>query len=143
MFAHGTDSGTDNYAITFGLYTDKDNSLRWYTSDISRVNSSAFAKDSISKFYSCRTGNTFENGNFAQQWANKTGGNTYAYKGYLKSTGRSDYEDILGTLWERHGISTDGYKNWQKNRGEVDKKPGSAWRYPKASSFTYWELFTP
>ncbi len=43
----------------------------------------------VSVFYACRTGNDFNNENFAQVWANKTGGETYAYRGAFTDVGRS------------------------------------------------------
>ena len=145
FYAHGTDANaagkfTGNYAITFGLYSNND--FRWYTGDISRVNSSAFASDVVSTFYACRTGNNFKNGNFAQSWANKTQGEVYAYTG---ANGRSQYSDINGTWAERHGVSilSNQWKQWYKKRGEVDKKPGAAWRAPVASYATSMSFFAP
>ena len=141
VFAHGTDNGTGYYAITFGLYTEKNSELSWYTSDISRINDSAFAEINESKFYACRTGNDFDNDNFAQTWADKTGGNTYAYRGSFNSVGRSDYANILGTWWERHFSRNDVFKNWKQNRGDIATKPGQAWRLPQGSYLTEWVLF--
>ena len=145
VYAHGTDvdsngKATGEYAITFGLYTSND--FRWYTSDISKIKSSAFAKNSVSKFYACRTGNDFENGNFAQSWAYKTGGMTYAYSGI---NGRSNYENINGTRLERHGVSlsSNRWKEWYKTRGEVDKKPGAAYRSPEPCNLSSMTLFLP
>jgi len=134
VFAHGTDvvngTATGDYAITFGLYTDKDAQLRWYTSDIGAIERSSFADNNVSVFHSCRTGNDFANGNFAQSWANRTGGTTLAYAG---GNGRSVYSDILGTVAERHGAGSSKFKAWKKNRGAVNEKPGEAWRLPKAA----------
>ncbi len=153
VFAHATDADangefTGQYAITFGLYTDKDAQLRWYTlSGLGMINSSAFASNIVSAFYSCRTGNDFDNGNFAQTWANITGGTTYAYTGAFQSVGRSDYSDILGTVIERQlakiGQGSQAFRNWQAARGNVTLKPGASWRYPKESYLTSYKEFTP
>lgn len=142
VFAHGTDGDTGNYAITFGLYTNKDEQLKWYNTNISRINGSAFASGVVSKFYTCRTGNTFDNGNFAQLWANKTSGETYAYSGL---NGRSQYSDILGTWAERHGMSILNklWSKWSTARGDRATKPGEAWRLPRASYFTSMTFHCP
>lgn len=139
VFAHGTDSGTGNYAITFGLYTNKDEQLSWSTGDISSINSSAFSSSAVSKFYACRTGNTFSTGNFAQTWADKTGGDTYAYYGAFGKTdvGRSNYANINGNKFVRHGIfASKGYRAWAAKRGPVEARPGEAWALPQASYLT-------
>ena len=145
VFAHGTDADeygnfTGKYAITFGLYSDND--FRFYTEDISKINSSAFASGVISTFYACRTGNYFDNGNFALVWANKTGGETYAYAGL---NGRSQYSNINGTGLESHGLSitSEQWQQWYNNRGPVDLRPGEAWNYPVASYFTSMCYFAP
>ena len=143
VFAHGTDSGTGNYAITFGLYTNKDEQLRWYISDISEINRAAFAINVVSYFYTCRTGNDFDNGNFAKKWAEKTGGETWAYSGW---NGRTDYSDILGTWGERHGLGSTEFEIWKAARestGSIIEKPGAAWRLPRATSFSSKKKFMP
>jgi len=143
VFAHGTDDDKGNYGVAFGY--DTDNDFRWYTSDIQKINSSAFASGVVSTFYSCRTGNNFNNGNFAQMWADKTGGNTYAYSG---TNGRSDYTDILGNWWERHGpkIVYKAYNAWKAARtsnGQMYEKPGAAWSLPQAGPNAAMTLFGP
>ena len=146
VFAHGTDDDNGNYAITFGLYDDdKDAQLRWYIGDIQRLNSSAFASNVNSTFYSCRTGNDFRNGNFAQTWANKTNGGTDAFRGI---NGRSDYGVINGYWIERHNPYATEYKNWYAARtstsnGELYLKPGAAFRYPQATWGSAMTWFTP
>lgn len=139
VFAHGTDSGTGKYAITFGLYTDIDEQLRLYTSDISNINRAAFDSESISMFYACRTGNDFDNGNFARSWAWITGGKTFAYSGI---NGRSEYSNILGTKYERH-VKTKAWKEWDKKRGDRAVKPSEAFRFPEADIFASMKYFLP
>ena len=148
MFAHGTDADADGnftgqYAITFGLYTEKDVQLRLYTQDISRIDRPIFAENAVSYFYACRTGNDFDNGNFAERWAWLLGVETWAYQG---ANGRSDYSDILGTRLERNGFGSKEFKEWQTARtsnGSVDQKPGASWRLPKAASLSSMERFAP
>ena len=146
VFAHGTDNQTGQYAITFGLYTNKNEQLSWYTKDISRINRSAFANGVVSMFYSCRTGNEFRNGNFAQTWANKTNGGTAAFHGI---NGRSNYEVINGYKIEKHNPFATKYQNWYAARtsacggGGVEVKPGAAFRYPEATKESEMTWFTP
>ncbi len=70
VFAHAYDVTAGHYAITFGLdmHGNAIQNLSWYTEDMTtNISSSAFASGCVSYFYSCRTGNTFGNGNFAQK----------------------------------------------------------------------------
>ena len=147
VFAHGTDSGTENYGITFGLYTDKNEQLTMNISDILTIRTSSFASGSISIFYSCRTGNNFDKGNFAQAWADKTGGTVYAYKGLFKDVGRSDYSDILGTVGERYmnelGYGSESFKKWKQERGEITEKPGESYHLPHKSHLTSQKKYSP
>ena len=143
LFAHGTDSGTNKYAITFGLHTNLDERFRWYKSDLAKIKSSAFSNNMTSVFYSCRTGNTFDSGSFAQLWADVTGGVTLAYKGSFNDVGRSNYANIIGTKLERHGAGSASYNSWRTKRGKVYERPGEAWRLPEASYLTSMATFNP
>jgi RHS repeat-associated protein len=143
VFAHGTDSGTGNYAIELGLYAPDASNFSWTTEAISEIDGGVFSKSIVSYFYSCRTGNTFSgNGNFAKTWADKTNGSTYAYRGLFTSVGRSDYSKILGTRLARNGVfPSAAFIAWQTARGDVTKGPGEAWSLPQASYLTTMSLF--
>ncbi|MDR1689640.1 MAG: RHS repeat-associated core domain-containing protein, partial [Clostridiales bacterium] len=154
VFSHGTDYGTGNYAITFGYGSNT--AIDWYIDDISQIDTSAFANDSVSYFYSCRTGNTFgiswndfqwAKGNFAQTWANQTEGLTYAINGL---NGRSTYANILGARIERNllsivGIGPDSLKEWRFMRGnDINVRPGAAYKLPERGwwFFDSWLIFS-
>ena len=139
VFAHGTDNNTGKYALTFGLYTKQDLQLRMYTADIDKLNRSSFASNAVAEFYACRTGNDFNNGNFASRWMLVTGCKTYAFGG---ANGRTDYSDILGTLPERK-LGNKKWIAWNNKRGNVTKKPGEAFQLPKASRFSSMKVFVP
>jgi len=130
VFSHGTDRNTGDYAVTFGLNTSS--TIDWSIADIQRINSSAFADYSITFFYSCRTGNYFRGGNFAQEFANQTNSSTYAFVGL---NGRTDYSHILGNPFERRGIGfwLGSFNAWKAARGEVTDSPGAAFRLPQGS----------
>ena len=128
VFAHGTDSGTGKYGITFGLYTDKNEKLKFSTEDIEKINSDAFSDSTLSYFYTCRTGNKFKNGNFAYSWSQKTGRPTLACVGL---NGRTDYSNILGNPIERYFI-TFKWKRWSNARGSYSK-PYEAYQLPEAA----------
>ncbi len=138
VFAHGTTDKPGNFAIRFGYFTDKDSDLSWYTEDLENIDCSAFSSSVVSEFYSCRTGNRFNNGNYAQSWADITGGVTYAYSGL---NGRSEYSDILGHSYYRW-LST-VYINWKAERGGFSERPGEAWALPHASYLTTMTTFLP
>ena len=139
VFAHGTDSGTGKYGITFGLYSDKNEQLKLYTDDISSIEGYAFASESKSVFYSCRAGNNFENGNFGKKWAWITGSRSYAYAG---ANGRCVYTDILGNRFER-AIGSGAFGEWRSMRGDVAAAPGEAYRLPQAAAFSSLKCFAP
>ena len=137
VFAHGTDYDTGNYAIEFGMYATNEKDLHWSTEYIEKIECAAFSSNVKSKFYACRTGNTFSgNGNFAQEWANKTRGSVWAYQGAITAYGKSDYSKILGTDLERYGVGTKEYEAWKIARGDITAMPGEAWRLPTHS----WKL---
>lgn len=155
VFAHGTDGDSGNYAVEFGYHTDQSKEFQWDIGSIEKISSSAFSSNVISKFYSCRTGNHFskDTGSFAQVWANKTGGDTFAFKGIFNGVGRSDYSNILGSKLDKailriesfHEIEllSIAFRNWRVNRGDVLLRPGHAWSLPQASYFTSWNKFSP
>jgi hypothetical protein len=149
VFAHGTDGGTGNYAIEFGLYTGvKNMSLK--TENIGGIYGSAFSDGAMSVFYTCRTGNTFSgNGNFAQTWVNKTDSITYAFRGLFNFTGRTDYEGINGNTLQsqadkygQYWLVSQKYEQWLQKRGGVEQRPGEAWRLPSASILSFLEVFS-
>ena len=88
LFSHGlsSDDGTIPLAFNYaGGHTSDAGGKLTITGDfIGKINSNAFSNDAVSYFYSCNTG-TSGNTSFAQNWANMTGGTTYAFKG------QSDY----------------------------------------------------
>ncbi len=107
FFAHGTafdmpfvsDPGK-GYAVALGYggYGEHNNALNIFNSDLCKIKSSSFASSSSSVFYSCRTGNEFDNVIFAQEWANVTGSITRAaaksgFPSY--DDGRTNYASIL------------------------------------------------
>ncbi len=69
-------------------------SFNIFGSDLSKINSSSFAKSSYTYFGSCRAGNKFNGSSFAQQWANLTGGSAKAATGKGLISGRTDYTNI-------------------------------------------------
>ena len=103
FFAHGTafdapgvsDPGY-GYAVALGYGGSgkHNNALNIFSSDLSKIKSSSFANSSSSVFYSCRTGNKFNNTIFAQEWANVTGSTTRAASGKGILSGRTDYTNI-------------------------------------------------
>jgi RHS repeat-associated protein len=153
VFAHGTDSGTGVYSVTLGYHSGQEAELKWTVSDIYKLDRSAFATDSYSIFYSCRTGNTFKSGNFAQTWANVSGGIVDALYGKKIDTGRSVYDNIIGTNNERRGMKywwypycpSDEYSAWwhERDEGRFEMRPGEAFRLPQAADKAYWGRFTP
>ena len=103
FFSHGTvfDEVYSNpgyegqYAIAMGYSHDNENNnLNIFTSDICKINSSAFAKSAYTYFASCRTGNLFKGVSFAQEWANMSGGTVKAATGTEYNNGRTDYNYI-------------------------------------------------
>ena len=70
-----------------GFYWSNSNEFELTKSDISRIRDYAFSGENRSIFYSCNTGTTGES-SFAQAWADRTGGTTWAFYG------KSDYEHI-------------------------------------------------
>jgi hypothetical protein len=158
VFAHGTDHGTGHYAIELGLYSggEVQAGLSWSIDDIYNIDSNAFRDDYFAHFYSCRTGNSFKYGNFAQKWADHTDGYTYAYKGMfgLTSVGRSNYANINGSKIDKlpgkiesilgnNGIFNPSkeYAEWLEKRGPVELKPMESFRLPEASYLTTMTLF--
>lgn len=104
FFSHGTifDEHYPNpgyegqYAIAMG-YNGKSeyNALNIFTSDISKIDSRAFATSAYTYFGSCRTGNKFNNKiSFAQAWANMSGGLVEAATGSEYNNGRTNYQYI-------------------------------------------------
>jgi RHS repeat-associated protein len=151
VFSHGTDYGTGNYAITFG-YGSK-TTINLYTDNISQIDPLAFAKNSVSYFYACRTGSTFgitwygypyDKENFAQAWANRTNGIVYAIGGI---NGRSTYADILGKKIEKHLLErlkkgSDSLKKWYTVRGNIFISPGIAYKLPEPVLGGFWYVFS-
>ena len=136
----------------FGLHSNKHADLKWYTGEIGNIERSAFSSSSVSYFYACRTGNTFNGTDFAQAWADVTGGTTYAYSGALGITGvgKSDYEDIYGNLVQRqlydkglYGMLSDEYVNFMINRGPIEARPGEAWSLPHAGTLSVMTTYYP
>lgn len=147
VFTHGGDYGEGNYALYFGMNSDRHYQLSWFTDKISNIYGSAFSSNAVSYFYSCRTGNTFNNGNFAQLWANTTGGATYAFSGLY---GKTDYTYIYGDKWSQffygkgiYEYLTEEYINFRNNRGPLDLMPGEAWCLPVGTSFSSMCYYAP
>ena len=130
FFSHGTifDEHYPNpgyegqYAIAMG-YNGKSeyNALNIFTSDISKINSSAFAKSAYTYFGSCRTGNKFNNKiSFAQAWANMSGGLVEAATGTEDNNGRTDYNYIYSkgspNLWSKFNSVIDFISGTRSDR---------------------------
>ena len=99
FFAHGTafdvrgisNPGYKNkYAVVLGYggHSEYNNSLNIFALDANKINRNSFANNSSTVFYSCRTGKSFNNITFAQEWANATGGTVKA------ATNRTNYKNI-------------------------------------------------
>ncbi len=161
FFSHGTafDAlGISNpgyegkYAVTLG-YGGKgthNNNLNIFSSDISKINSGTFASNSSSVFYSCRTGTSFNGVNFAQQWANATGGNvkaaTSGFTGEMLS-GRTDYTNIytnpipgLDTFCSITGLFQSPR---QKARDMYGFSIMGSQNYPEINDGGSWKTFKP
>jgi len=118
---------------------------------IFRLDRSAFAPNYYAVFYSCRTGNSFRGGSFAQMWSNQTGGRIDALISASgdNSFGKSDYQYILGTQALRNSptwllnIYMRDYAVWRSNRGPVEEGPGEAYRLPQATPESRWRTFIP
>jgi len=137
LFSHGTALADGSYAITFALFTSAHGAdFNFTVADISRLNASAFSSTARSVFYSCRTGNSFNGVNFAQQWANHTRTTTRAASGWFN--GRTTFRGILGSPLERRdiGLNLSGFNAWRDVRGDILDGPGASWNAPTTSWFT-------
>lgn len=160
FFAHGTafdQHGNDdienpgyenNYAIAMGYSHKKGvnhkNDLNIFVSDLSKINSWAFAKNSCSYFGSCRTGNLFNNVSFAQEWANMTGGLVSASTGTDANNGRTYYGNIyeegLGyKILGRLGLSTPR----EKARKKIGYFESGCYYYPEVTDGGKFKVFRP
>ena len=145
VFAHGTDSFTGNYVIDFGYHSSNTN-LQWGISDIIDIKKDVFALNSLSVFYTCRTGNDFSGGNYAETWSLQTHGSVRALAGENGNTfvGRSDYRFINGNWGQRRFADHLGneYTTWWNNRGHVDERPGEAYSLPIGRHDAEWKWFS-
>lgn len=90
VFGHGQNprvTGGEETQLSFGYGLDRkfggdlEKNINFVQSDIEEIQREAFAVENFTWFYTCNTGTADENGlRFAQLWANKTRGNTYALK---------------------------------------------------------------
>ena len=154
FFAHGTifDEKYPNpgyegqYSIALGYNKpSQNNNLNIFTSDLSKINSSSFAKSSYTYFGSCRTGNKF-NGNesFAQSWANLTGGRVKAATGSSYEQGRTYYgdiyeENIFYKVAGRFGFDTPR----SKSRKKYGFSPNGCYYYPTITDGGSFKVFEP
>ena len=160
FFSHGTafDVGTSNpgyegkYAISMG-YGGKgihNNDLNIFLSDINKINSGTFANNLSSVFYSCRTGTSFNDEVFAQNWANVTGSNVRAAVSRGNDsilTGRTDYYNIYPN--PIHGLDTfcsiTGLfqSPRQKDRDMYGFSKMGSKNYPTITDGGSWDTFYP
>jgi hypothetical protein len=154
FFAHGTafdvpgtisNSGHENdYAIAIGYSAKKgvghNNALNIFGSDLSSINSSAFATGSFTYFGACRTGAEFNGVTFAQSWVDLTGGTA------LAAVSRTQYYNIYPDergFWARQWGKT---PFGTKAAGEVARAKygfstkGSLY-YPDVVSGGSWKMF--
>ena len=160
FFAHGTAfdvAGTvpnpgysNQYAIALGycatMKQPHNNDLNIFVSDLSKINSSDFAKGCYTFSGACRAGNSFGGVIFAQEWANLTNGSVKATTG---PNGRTEYTNIFP--YDR------GLVNRALNLVGLKKDIGKASRetarelygfsaqgcinYPSPTYFTWWKTF--
>lgn len=130
LFSHGFKN-----VVSLGYNYNDDSyntGLNFYTNDISQLNSDAF-DNPISWFGSCNTG-TGGSKSFAQTWANKVGGETYAFEGkstyeytmfpreyggifnkaarFLGASPWNDYKNLVEGLRSDYGFSKIGSINY-------------------------------
>ena len=101
LFSHGLDSNGGIIPLAFnyegGHNTDAGKLLTLSIIHIGSIKLGSFSDNVVSYFYSCNTG-TAGKQSFAQQWANVSGGVTYAFSGgssYKKVSDNSLFAKIM------------------------------------------------
>ena len=155
FFAHGTafdvpgtisNSGHKNdYAIAMGYSAKKgvghNNALNIFGSDLSSINSSAFATGSFTYFGACRTGAEFNGVTFAQSWVDLTGGTA------LAAVSRTQYYNIYPDergFWARQwGKTPFGAKAAREvARAKYGFSTKGSLYYPDVVSGGSWKMFS-
>ena len=146
VFSHGFD---DKLSLGYN-YDDKgyDKNLDFCTSAINRISSNAF-ENPLSWFYSCNTGTTYRNTNFAQTWASRVGGTTWAYKGQTTYEYMMYPRDYPRGITLKNIVKKAGLGNWAKFditvhlwRVKYGFAPGGSLQYPEAGTGTTLLKFT-
>ncbi|MDR1689644.1 MAG: RHS repeat-associated core domain-containing protein [Clostridiales bacterium] len=138
VFSHGL--ANDNGIVSFGYnYTSSYNqNLNMDTSDISKIRSSAFSDNSLTRFYSCNTGTSMDN-SFAQVWANTTGSETIGAVGKTEYTyiNKSGFWDFLADQVYKisRSIVTGSEDPWVY--------PFQSYELPEVDRSAYWVTFKP
>ena len=169
FFAHGSAFDVKNtvpnpeysnkYALALGYSAvdgkSHNNSLNIFTSDLNKIQSSAFAKKSYTYFGACRTGNKFgdrdkgERTSFAQEWVNMNKGMAIAATGVGGVSGRTNYTYIysLGNASQKDTWVSlqDGIKGISYERFNARKAYGysssGCMNYPVVDDGGRWKLF--
>ena len=105
-YSHGLSTKIDK-SVSYGYHSELSEPLRLTADIITENDSSAFAEDAVSEFYSCRTGKGKDS--LAQLWADTTLTSTKA------ATGRTNY-----ILW-RATPSEGEIKNYKNKYNDIEK----------------------
>ncbi len=120
---------------------DHNNALNILGSDLTKINSSAFAVGSFTYFGTCRTGAEFNGVTFAQSWVGLTGGTA------LAAVSRTQYYDIYpderGFLARQWGKTPLGAKAAREvARAKYGFSAQGSLSYPDVVSGGSWKMFS-
>lgn len=102
FFSHGLSQDNGIISLGFNYENDRNMELDIGISDLSQIGQEIFTDDVVSYLYSCNSG-TAGNESIGQEWANLSGGKTYAFHGKSDYAGCSDkslYAKIIRNIYE-------------------------------------------